>query len=413
MAGLSKSMSLFQYKARGKRGDAIEGLMDAASSDVVAAQLLQSGLIPIDIVPAVNKLSSTITWDALFPIKVTATDIIQFSRQMHSLMKTGVPILSALAGLAESTKNKTLKDAIRDISLSLQSGRDLATALSDHSKIFSLFYVSMIRIGETSGKLGAIFLQLSRYLERDEKTKKQIRSALRYPVFVMLAIGFAIFVINVFVIPEFSKMFSRYDATLPIATKILVGTSSFFIHYWVLLLAGMVVGAMWFKYSLKTTAGLYRWDKLKLRFPLIGSVVYRATLARFARLFAMSTQAGVPLITAITVVAKALDNAYVEQNILDMRTGIERGESISRTALATGMFDSLVLQMLSVGEETGAVDELLQEVADYYDMEVEYDIGRLSASIEPILTIVIGVIVLVLALGVFLPMWSVANVALH
>jgi len=387
--------------------------MDAASSDAVAAQLLQSGLVPIDITPASDKRGSDITWESWFPPKVTATDIIQFSRQMHSLMKTGVPMLSALAGLAESTKNITLKAAVHDISLSLQSGHDLATALSDHQKIFSLFYVSMIRIGETSGTLDAIFLQLSHYLERDEKTKKQINSALRYPIFVIIAIVIAIFVINIFVIPEFAKMFSRYDAELPIATQILVGTSALITHYWPFMLAGMVVGIGWLKYYLKTEDGLYQWDKLKLRLPLIGGIIYRATLARFARLFAMSTQAGVPLITAITVVAKALDNTYVEKNILDMRAGIERGDSMSHTALATGMFDSLVLQMLTVGEETGAVDELLKEVADYYDMEVEYDIDRLSASIEPILTIVIGVIVLVLALGVFLPMWGIANVALH
>jgi len=406
-------MSLYQYKARGQRGDAIEGLMDANSSDAVAAQLLQSGLVPIDITPASDNKSSDISWEAWFPPKVVATDIIQFSRQMHSLMKTGVPILSALAGLAESTKNITLKTAIHDISLSLQSGHELATALSDHPKIFSLFYVSMIRIGETSGTLDAIFIQLSHYLERDEKTKKQIRSALRYPMFVIIAIGIAIFVINIFVIPEFAKMFSRYGAELPLATKILVGTSSFISNYWMIILGAIAAGVVWLKSYLKTADGLYRWDKLKLRLPLIGDIIYRATLARFTRLFAMSAKAGVPLITAITVVAKALDNTFVEKNILDMRTGIERGESMSHTALATGMFDSLVLQMLTVGEETGAVDELLKEVADYYDMEVEYDISRLSASIEPILTIAIGMIILVLALGVFLPMWGIANVALH
>ena len=405
-------MSLFQYKARGKRGDAIEGLMEAASSDSVATQLIQSGMIPVDIALATEKVDHSIRFETLFPQKVTANDIIQFSRQMHSLLKSGVPILSALSGLAESTKNKTLKEAIHSISISLQSGRELASALSDHDGIFTLFYVSMVRIGETSGQLDAIFLQLARYLERDEKTKKQIRSAVRYPIFVLTAISMAIFVINLWVIPAFAAMFSKYGAQLPWATKILLAVSGVFVNYWPFLLAGLVGGAIGLKYYIASDKGAYLWDKYKLKVPIVGQLIYRATLARFARLFAMSTRAGVPLITALTVVARALDNAYVEERVLSMRSGIERGESISRTALASGMFDNLVMQMITVGEETGAVDELLQEVAEYYELEVEYDIDRLSASIEPILTVIVGIMILILALGVFLPMWNIASVAL-
>lgn len=406
-------MALFDYKARSNRGDAMEGTMEAASSDVVATHLMANGMTPVVITAALEPGRNDIKWESIFPEKVTDDDLIQFSRQMHSLLKAGVPILSALAGLARSTTNKTFKTVIHDVSTALESGRDLATGLSDHRKVFSLFYISMIRIGETSGTLDQIFLQLTLYLERDKNTRKQIKKAIRYPIFVMGIISVALMVINLFVIPVFAKMFAKYDGHLPVPTQILVAVSNFTVAYWHFILVAVAGAVFGIHRYVNTEKGRYNWDKKKLKLPIIGKLIYRATLARFARLFSMSTGAGVPLITALTVVSRALDNTFVESRVMDMQNGIERGESISRTAAASGMFDNLVMQMMSVGEETGSMDELLKEVADYYDIEVEYDIEKLSSSIEPILTIFIGIVVLILALGVFLPMWNLAGVALH
>jgi len=406
-------MALFQYKARGHKGDAIQGVMDAPSSDAVASQLIENGLTPVHIEPTSKPADNIIQFEKLFPPKVRSGDLIQFSRQMHSLLKAGVPILTAFSGLAEITKNETMKDTIKKVSLTLESGRDLATSMNEHPDVFNMFYVSMIRIGETSGNLDAIFLQLAKYLERDKKTRDQIRSAVRYPGFVLSSIVVALVVINLVVIPAFSKVFAKFGADLPWATNVLLTTSSFAQHHWPELLAIAVGGIIWLRYYLNTEKGRYNWDKQKLKLPLVGDLIHRATMARFARLFSMATRSGVPLITALTVVARALENKFVEARVLSMQTGIERGESISNTAAATGMFDHLVLQMMSVGEQTGSMDDLLQEVAEYYDSEVEYELERLSSAIEPILTIVIGIIVLILALGVFLPMWNIANVALH
>lgn len=408
-------MPLFQYKARGPRGDAISGTMEAGSSDAVATQLLDSNITPVEIVPASAEKNGSADIDLrrLFPVKVRITDLIQFSRQMYSLTKAGVPMLSALAGLARTTRNPTLAQAIRDITASLESGRDLATSMSQHPEVFSVFYVSMIRVGETSGQLDHIFLQLGRYLERDKKTRDQIKSATRYPMFVIGAVVLAIAIINIFVIPAFANMFARFGADLPVPTQVLIATSNFTLNHWPGMLVTLIALMVGLRYYVKTEDGRFKWDRMKLKLPLVGGIIYRATLARFTRLFSMSSRAGVPLITALNVVARALDNAYVEERVLNMQAGIERGDSITRTAAATGMFDSLVLQMMSVGEETGSIDELLHEVAEYYDVEVEYDIEKLSASIEPILTVFIGIIVLILALGVFLPMWDLAGVALR
>ncbi|MCF6338394.1 MAG: type II secretion system F family protein [Gammaproteobacteria bacterium] len=405
-------MPLFEYKARGHRGDAIEGTMEAVSSDAVASQLLENGVIPININPARTGASTAINFGKFFTEKVTDTDIIQFSRQMYSLTKAGVPMLSAMHGLSQSTKNSTLAEAIRNVTVSLEAGRDLATSFNEHPEIFSLFYVSMIRIGETTGQLDEIFNQLARYIERDKRTRNQIKSALRYPGFVLIAISAAIAIINLFVIPSFAGVFSRFGAELPLPTLILMNVSNFSVTYWPEMLGILLVMTLSVRHYIKTDNGRYRWDKQKLKFPLAGDIIYRATLARFTRLFSMAIKAGVPLITALTVVAKALDNHYVEERLLGMQTGIERGESITRTAAATGLFDGLVMQMLAVGEETGSIDTLLAEVALFYEAEVENDIDKLSARIEPILTVIIAGIVLVLALGVFLPMWNLSEVTI-
>lgn len=405
-------MPLFQYKARGHRGDAIEGSIEAVSSDAVASQLLESGITPIEIEVAKAGASTEINFGKLFVEKVTDTDVIQFSRQMYSLTKAGVPMLSALHGLSQSTKNATLAEAIRNVTANLEAGRDLATSFSDHPEIFSLFYISMIRIGETTGQLDAIFLQLAKYMERDKRTRSQIKSALRYPSFVLIAITIAIAIINLFVIPTFASVFAKFGSELPLATRVLLETSNFTVAHWPELFGVSIAVFLGVSHYIKTEEGRYRWDKHKLKIPLAGEIIYRATLARFSRLFAMSAGAGVPLITTLTVVAKALDNTYVEERILGMQTGIERGESITRTAAATGLFDSLVMQMMAVGEETGSIDTLLAEVAEFYEAEVENDIDKLSARIEPILTVFIAGIVLVLALGVFLPMWNLSDVAI-
>ena len=406
-------MPVYRYQARGSHGDSIVGELEAVNADTVASQLLDNGLVPVNIDPVEPTSAAELKWERLFAEKVKDTDLIQFSRQMYSLLKAGVPILTALTGLQQTTRNTALSTAIGGLFDSLRSGRDLATAMSEHPQVFNLFYISMIKVGETSGSLDAVLLQLAKYLERDKKTKEQIKSAIRYPMFVIAAIGLALVIINLFVIPEFASLFAKLGGELPWASKILMGVSQFTVRFWPVLLLLTVAAVSGTRYYLGTVEGRYLWDKTKLKLPLVGCLIHKATMARFTRLMAMSMRAGVPLITGLTVVARALDNTYVEDRVLNMRSGIERGESINRSATTVGIFDHLVLQMIDVGEQSGALDNLLQEVAEYYELEVGYELDRISASIEPILTVVIGVIVLILALGVFLPMWNIANVALQ
>ena len=339
-------------------------------------------------------------------------DLILFSRQMYTLMRAGVPINQAMDGLARSTRNQILVDALRDIQTDLESGRDFSTALSRHPRIFPSLFVNTIRIGENTGRLDEALIRLADYLELERDTRARIKSALRYPAFVIIAMVIAMFVVNIWVIPQFAKVFDRAGVELPPMTQILIGTSNFFVAYWVALIVGLVVAIVAVRTYVRTERGRYQWDRYKIRIPIIGSILYRATLGRFARSFSMSLSAGVPLLQALNVVSRAIDNEFIGRRVRDMRTSVERGDSLTRSAAQTEMFSPLVIQMLSVGEETGSIDDLLAEVAGFYEREVDYDIKNLAQTIEPVLIIVLAAMVLVLALGVFLPMWDLASVKL-
>jgi len=406
-------MPAFQYKARGQRGDAIEGVIEAASTDLAATRLIEGGLTPVDIQPLEERVGMRTDLADLFPPEVKLIDLIQFSRQMHSLLKAGVPIMSALRGLASNTRNRTLSKALSGVIGSLEAGRDLSSSLSQYPKVFSVFYISLVRMGETSGQLEPVLRQLASYLEREKKTRDQIKSAMRYPVFVLTAVLLAVVVINVFVVPAFTAIFEKFGANLPLPTRILVVMSDATVNHWQSLVVGLVALVVGLRFYLRSDTGRYKWHKLQLRLPVVGSVLYQATLARFSRLFALVQRSGIPIVTGLSVVGRALDNDFVEERVLSMRDGIERGEALSHTAASSGIFNPLVLQMIQVGEESGATDELLQEVADYYDDEVDYSVDKLSAAIEPVLTIALAGLVFLLASGIFLPMWDLYKVALH
>ena len=408
-------MAFFKYRGRNRRGEMAEGRIEGTSVDAVANQLFNNGITPIDIVAA------DAAQDVLGGLKglrisfsegrVSLLDLVFFSRQMYTLLKAGVPILQALQGLRESTQNAALAKVIGNIREGLDAGLDLTGALSRHPQVFSPLFISMVQVGETSGSLPEAFLQLSLYLERDKDTRDRIKQATRYPTMVIGAIVVAMFIINLFVIPTFAKIYAGFKAELPWATQILIATSNFTVRYWYLIIIAAVLLALATHMYIKTTDGRYRWHRYKLKIPLVGPILFRATLGRFARSMAIILKAGVPLVQGMTVISRAVDNDFIGERILQMRDGVERGENITRTASATGLFPPLVIQMISVGEETGAVDNLLLEVAEYYEREVDYDLKNLSSAIEPILIVVIGIIVMILALGVFLPMWDLASAA--
>ncbi len=403
-------MPSFRYRARGARGDLLDGVLDAPTPDAAAAQLLNGGITPVEIVPAEYRQS---LFDRLRrSLRASRPDIAElllFTRQMYTLLKSGVPIVRGMRGLAESSGNPLMMEVLEEITSDLESGRELSSALARFPEVFSTLFQSMVRVGENTGRLEEAFLRIGQYLELEKETRDRVRAALRYPTIVIVAIGIAIGVINVLVIPAFADVFDRWEMELPWATTLLIFTSELFVAWWVHMLVGLAALVFAVRRYVATESGRYRWDKLKLRLPIVGGIVHRATLGRFARAFAIAFRSGVPLIQALTVISRALDNEYVGDRVLQMRNGIERGDTLTRTAASTGLFTPLVLQMMAVGEESGALDDLLEEVAGFYEREVDYELKNLSAAIEPVLIVAVGVMVLVLALGVFLPMWDLAS----
>jgi len=407
-------MAVYTWKGRNNRGEAVSGQLEAMTEGGVADQLLSIGVAPVHIALAeVPKESTGEGWLARLNRKpVVDEDLMLFSRQMYTLNKAGVPILRAFAGLQASATKPAMVELFKDIRSSLDQGRELSAALARHSELFGGFYISMIRVGEMTGRLTEVFLRLNEHMEFERDVRERIKQAMRYPLFVMIAMAIAIVILNVFVIPVFAKVFAGFNAELPLITRGLIGFSNWMVAWWPLLLALLVGAGVVIRGYLRTPEGRYRWDARKLKLPIVGDIILKATPARFARSFALSSQSGVPLVQALTVVAQTVDNAFIGSRIEQMRDGIERGESISRCAAATGVFTPVVLQMINVGEETGELDNLLFEIAGMYERDTDYAIKGLSAAIEPILLAVIAVLVLLLALGVFLPLWNMGQAAM-
>ncbi len=407
-------MAHFAYKGRNTAGELVQGVVEGADSAAVATQLFATGVTPVDIGETQSRQAgeSIGLLQRLAQRPVAHQDLLLFSRQMYTLLKAGVPIMRSLGGLQESTDNPTFGRVLQSIRENLDSGNPLSVSLQRQGGVFSPFYVAMVYVGETTGMLEEIFLRLFNHLEFQEFMRGQVKSALRYPSFVLVAMAIAIVIINLFVIPAFAKVYKGFNAELPMITKVLIAFSDLMVLTWPFLLAALVGAAFAFRGYTRTKAGKYAWDRSKLRIPIAGKIILKATLARFSRSFALSMRSGVPVVQGLTLVAQTVENSFVAERIEKMREGVERGESVMRTAVNAGVFTPVVLQMMMVGEESGALDDMMQEIADMYQREVEYELKTLGAQIEPILILCLGVLVLILALGVFLPIWDLGQAAL-
>ena len=407
-------MSQFRYTGRDAQGAKVTGTLQSASRDSLASELLAQKITPLTIEEQREQggddLLAMLT-EKLRRRRVDLEELIIFCRQMYSLSKAGVPIIRAIGGLAESHRNLYFREVLQQVRADLEGGMNMAVALHAHPKVFTTLFISMVSVGENTGQLDQAFRQLAGYLELERETRKRIKQATRYPLFVLIAMSVALVVINLLVIPAFAKVFEQFHADLPWPTRVLIGTSQFFQDFWWLLLLLAGGGLYAFFKWIETDAGALKWDATKLRLPIVGGIFERIALARFTRTFAMMYKAGVPLLQTLSINSASVGNRHIGQAILGMREGVERGEALTRTASSSGLFTPLVLQMMAVGEETGALDDLFVEVADFYEQEVDYDLKQLASAIEPILIVAMGVMVLILALGVFLPMWELASVA--
>lgn len=401
-------MAEYAYKGRSSGGNLVSGRLHGMSSEAVANRLLSIGVTPVDITVVAEHSGMTVEelWIRLGGGRPTTKDLVLFCRQMHVITRTGLPLLRGLTGLTETTHNPVLKAALLGVIASLESGRGLAQSLQRHPDIFPRLFVSIIEIGETTGTMDIAFLRMYEYLSMDQEIRDRVRSAIRYPLIVMAAVAIAIVIITVFVIPNFAPIFRSLGDNIPLPTRIIMGVSDFAVNHWAVALFILASVTASISYYVRTDEGRFRWDRLKLRIPVTGVIVRNAALSRITRSLAISLEAGLPMNDTLRMVAPAIGNAYLSEKMSRLGAGIERGESLWGTANSIGLFTPLVLQMIALGEETGALPELLGEAADHYKREVDYDLENLSAALEPLLIVTVGLVVLVLALGVFLPMWD-------
>ncbi len=399
-------MPYFRYVARQGNGSKITSVVEAATEDDVIANVMASGSMVLSI-EMVNQASTKGGFAALFEPKVRIESLVIFCRQMYSLMKAGIPLMRAMKGLSESTTDAPLKAALERAVADLGQGQALSSALS--GSVFNELFISMVKVGESTGRIDQAMQQLAEYFEKEIDTLRRIKAAFRYPSFVLMVLVGAVVFLNFTVIPQFVGIFEKFGANLPTPTLVLMSTSAFMIEYWWLLSIG-IAGAYGIFYTWKNSEqGRISWDKFKLNMPLVGPLVNQALMSRFSRTFALMLRAGVPLNTALHMSGEALDNQYLISEIAKMRGAVEAGVSLSAASAGNDLFTPLVHQMIQVGEETGQIDQLLLEVSDFYDREVDYNLTRLSARIEPILLLIVASMVLLLAMGIFLPMWNMLD----
>lgn len=407
-------MEIYQYKGRNAHGELQQGSIESSSQESVAQWLMDTGIAPIAITSQVPERTDPEWFTRLFKQdQVSPVDLLLFTRQMGNLVRAGMPMMESIEGIQKSTGNKALAKILQTVRADLDKGSQLGDALAHHPKVFDDYYVSMVRVGEESGRLEEAFQSLFLQIEFDRNMRKKIQGALRYPSFVMVAIAIAMVVLMVFVIPVFAKTYDSMHVQLPALTRFLIASSGFTSSYWWLI--AIVLGLVYYVFGFYTALprGRYAWDKFKLKLPIIGRIMVKGTVARFCRSFAIAGRSGVPIVQAFLLVSRVVDNAYYEDRILQMRRGVERGETLSRVARTAGIFTAIELQMIAVGESTGDVNGMVEQIALMYQEDVEYEVGKLSETIEPLLLAMMGALVGVLLLGIFMPLWDLGQATLH
>ncbi len=400
-------MPLYRYKARDKEGALHAGSMEARAKEAVADQLATMGFIPVLIEEQAPKL---VTPDFLSRFsRVKPQDLIIFNRQLATLMSAGIPLLQCLFTMEKQTESPRLKKTILDVVRDLEAGLSFSGALAKHPALFSKMYVSMIQAGETGGILDEILNRLAHLAEHEAETSARVKTAVRYPLFVVAAICIAFVFLVTFVIPKFSAVFAQFKTELPLPTRILININHGIQNYWYLIILGIGLLAGGIYWYIRTPQGRWQWDAFKLKLPIFGALFQKVALSRFARIFAALQRSGISMMITLEIGSEVVNNVVIERAIEGMRDSLREGKNLHDPMEASGLFPPLVVQMMAVGEETGKADDMLNKVSDYYDVDVDYTLRNLSSMIEPVLLFFIGGMVLFLALGIFLPMWDLMN----
>jgi MSHA biogenesis protein MshG len=404
---LGDAMATFSYRARDASGVLVTGRMEAEAQQAVAQQLLQTGYVPTVIEPAWT-VPSLANLSVPFR-RVRADDLILFTRQLEVLSRAGIPLLESLETLTKQARTKVFQQVIQGVARSIEAGATLSDAMGRYPQAFPEVYVSTVRAGELGGFLDLALERLAALGEHEAETQARIKAAVRYPIFVVTAIGIALVIIVTFVVPKFALLYGAFRATLPLPTRIAFAVGLALQRFWYLAVAGTVVAVGGVRLALGVPGIRLWWDEAKLKLPILGPVILKLSLSRWAHILSLLVRSGVPILKSLEVVARSVDNAALSRSILAVADAAERGEALAEAMARDPLFPPLVVQMVAVGERTGELEALLLKVSEHYDREADYAIRNLSSALEPILLVIIGGMVFFLALAVFLPMWDMVR----
>ena len=408
--------SLFNYKGRDSTGNIVTGELQASKIEVVITHLKQHDITPINIEPVKKYSINLVNLKKFFSsgagfFDIEPYHIMNFYRQLATLNNAGLPIIKALNKLSQSASSHYLSTILYTVVNDVAAGMTLSAAFKKHPNAFSPLAINIVDIGENTGRLSESLTYLGAYVEASIANKRRLSSATRYPMFVVIAVSGAVIIMNLFVIPKFSEMFAKFQLELPLATRIIMGSSDFIVNYKYLILIAVIVIFFGMKQLLKIPMVHYFWDKYKLYIPVFGDLQRRIVLSQFTWTFSLIIRSGIPIIKGISLASNSTENVYFGEQLLKLRDAIDHGENLSQAAIASGLFTPITIQMIEVGEESEKLDETLAEVAKYYDAEIDYDLKRLNELIEPILLAIVGGLILILALGIYFPLWDLIKVA--
>ena len=402
-------MANFKYKIRDKHGRASTGMIEGETRESVATHFKQMGYMPILIEEQAQIIRNFNLFQRFFN-RVGQEELIVFTRQLMTLQGAGVPILVSLGSITEQIANPYFKRIIEEIINDIESGKSFSDAISRFPSVFSNIYINMVRSGEAAGIMDEVLDRLATLMEHERETNMRVQQAIRYPLLVIMVIAIAFPVLVMFIIPKFSALFARFNTELPLPTKILLGVHFVISRYWPFIILAIIALVFGFKRFVDTKSGRYVWDSVKLKMPVFGQIFLKISLSRFSRMTALLTASGIPIISTLEIVRDSLGNRVITSSVDNIIHGISEGKGIAEPMKLSGLFPSIVVQMVKIGEETGKINELLLKVSDYYDSQVDYTVRNLTVLIEPILIFGLGMMVLTMALAIFMPMWNLLTV---
>jgi type IV pilus assembly protein PilC len=398
-------MPIYVWAGKTKKGRSLKGELEAADERIARIQLKKR---TIEVTKLKQKPKDLFENVSFMQPKVTNKDLVIFTRQFSTMIDAGLPLVQGLNILGEQTENKTFRNMLKQITKDVEGGSTLADALSKHPKVFDSLFVNLVAAGEVGGILDTILQRLAAYIEKAEKLKSQIKGAMTYPIVVVGIAIIVIAVIMIFVIPVFQDMFSSFGKALPVPTQIVVAMSDFTkgnIHY---VIGGLIVFVWAFRRYRRTVSGKKNIDSILLKLPIFGELIKKVAVARFTRTLGTMVSSGVPILDALEITAKTAGNVIVEEVIFDARSSIAEGQTIAEPLSETDIFPGMVTQMISVGESTGALDAMLEKIADFYDDEVDATVSAMTSMLEPLLMLFLGGSIGGLVVAMYLPIFQMA-----